>query len=288
MTSEKHNGPVSAVGASPYAARPDMPRDQNLLKIGELARRAGVNRGTIQFYLREGLLPRPVKTHRNMAYYDESCVDRIRAIKELQTKRHLPLAAIRELLDSSRTGSDTARALLEAQRVALENLSPPTPPGPLTLAAAARAFSLQLSLVEELEHLGLVTARLEGGKRLLSGADLEVLAAVANLSRLGFEEQLGFRPQDLVIYSRAMEQLLQDEVRTFLRVARRADVAERVPGLARSAVDAATMLLVAVRRKLVTDLVSSPDGQLLEALRDSPPAGAERAGGRRRRAARGK
>src|SRR5438105_1484381 len=48
-------------------------RADDLIRIGELARRAGVNRGTVQHYLREGLLPRPVKTHRNMAYYDVSC-----------------------------------------------------------------------------------------------------------------------------------------------------------------------------------------------------------------------
>ena len=70
-----------------------------LIKMSELARRAGVARGTIQHYLREGLLPRPVKTFRNMAYYDRRFIDRIRCIKELQQKRYLPLDVIKAILE---------------------------------------------------------------------------------------------------------------------------------------------------------------------------------------------
>ena len=43
-----------------------------LLKISELAERSGVPVATVRHYLREGLLPEPVKTSRNMAYYPPS------------------------------------------------------------------------------------------------------------------------------------------------------------------------------------------------------------------------
>ena len=42
---------------------------QELLRISELAERAEVPVATVRHYLREGLLPEPVKTSRNMAYY---------------------------------------------------------------------------------------------------------------------------------------------------------------------------------------------------------------------------
>ena len=61
------------------AARTDTP----LLKISELADRSDVSVGTIKHYLREGLLPEPVKTSRNMAYYPADFVDRIRMIKQV-------------------------------------------------------------------------------------------------------------------------------------------------------------------------------------------------------------
>lgn len=266
------SGDVYPPAGSIYPARvPAKPRrrepPRDLLKIGEVARRAGVNRGTIQHYLREGLLPRPVKTFRNMAYYDAACVERIRAIKELQSKRHLPLHVIRGLLGSTRSERDMARVLVEAQKAALDALTPPTPTGQLTMAAAARAFGFEPRLLRELARLGLITPSADEGETVLRGPDLEILAAIANLGRHGFQEELGFRPEDMVMYLRSMQELVEQEVRTFLRVA---TGSEHMPELARSAVDAATMLLVAVRRKLIADLLRMPDRRLADALAEQP------------------
>ena len=70
-----------------------------LLKMSELVERAGVEKSTIQHYLREGLLPEPAeRPHRNMAYYSADVVERIALIKQLQTERRLPLARIKQLL----------------------------------------------------------------------------------------------------------------------------------------------------------------------------------------------
>ena len=96
---------------------------KELLRISELAERAEVPVATVRHYLREGLLPEPVKTSRNMAYYPPEFVDRIRLIKQLQEERFMPLRVIRDLLAredaeparlramiGSRTGSWTARS----------------------------------------------------------------------------------------------------------------------------------------------------------------------------------
>jgi len=52
----------------------------DLLKIGELATRAGVPIATVKHYLREGLIAATRKSGRTMAWYDPALVDRIRAI----------------------------------------------------------------------------------------------------------------------------------------------------------------------------------------------------------------
>ena len=52
---------------APQAADGTNGRD-GLLKMSELAEASGVSAGTIKHYLREGLLPEPVRTSRNMAY----------------------------------------------------------------------------------------------------------------------------------------------------------------------------------------------------------------------------
>ena len=55
--------------------------------------------GTIKHYLREGLLPEPVKTSRNMAWYPREFVERVQLIKQLQEERFLPLKVIKEVLE---------------------------------------------------------------------------------------------------------------------------------------------------------------------------------------------
>ena len=76
---------------------------KELLKISELAERAEVPVATVRHYLREGLLPEPVKTSRNMAYYPPEFVERIRTIKRLQEERFMPLRVIKDALLAERT-----------------------------------------------------------------------------------------------------------------------------------------------------------------------------------------
>ena len=80
-----------------------------MLKMSELAERSGVSAGTIKHYLREGLLgdqAEVLRTSRNMAYYPEQFVERVRLIKRLQEERFMPLRVIREVI-----GEDAERAV---------------------------------------------------------------------------------------------------------------------------------------------------------------------------------
>ena len=86
--------------------------EKTLLRMGELAEASGVPVPTIKHYLREGLLPEPVKTSRNMAYYPPEFVDRIKLIKQLQEERFMPLKAIKSVLDED---PERARALVELE-----------------------------------------------------------------------------------------------------------------------------------------------------------------------------
>ncbi len=72
---------------------------QKLLRVGELSRRTGISTSAINYYVREGLLPPPLKTAPNMAYYDPSYVDMVNSIKVLQREKGLSLTEIKELLD---------------------------------------------------------------------------------------------------------------------------------------------------------------------------------------------
>ncbi len=87
-------------------------QDNGLLRMRELAEASGVPAPTIKHYLREGLLPEPVKTSRNMAYYPPEFGDRIKLIKRLQEEKFLPLKAIKDVLEQrerSRTSAAEVR-----------------------------------------------------------------------------------------------------------------------------------------------------------------------------------
>lgn len=78
------------------------------LKIGELEKVSGIRRSTIHHYVNYGLLHRPIKTGRTMAYYDETHVKRLEAIQKikveyLKTARttRIPLDLIKHKLSES-------------------------------------------------------------------------------------------------------------------------------------------------------------------------------------------
>lgn len=54
------------------------------LKVGEVARQAGVNLQTVHYYERCGLLPRPSRTDSNYRIYSGDAVRRVRFVKRAQ------------------------------------------------------------------------------------------------------------------------------------------------------------------------------------------------------------
>ena len=67
------------------------------LKIGEVAKRAGVNLQTIHYYERRGLLAKPPRSESNYRAYPEDAVLRVRFIKRAQ-ELGFTLKEIKELL----------------------------------------------------------------------------------------------------------------------------------------------------------------------------------------------
>lgn len=72
----------------------------------ELVEATGAPKSTILYYLREGLLPEPIKTSPNMAYYPAECVNRIRLIRHMQQRHRLALADIKRIFEGARPAAD--------------------------------------------------------------------------------------------------------------------------------------------------------------------------------------
>ena len=94
--------------------KPQTDSGRPFLKMKDLVSATGVPKSTLILYVNSGLLPQPVRTQRNMAYYHPSCVARVAFIKQAQARHRLPLTAIKGLLKEMDRGHDVG-PLVELQ-----------------------------------------------------------------------------------------------------------------------------------------------------------------------------
>jgi DNA-binding transcriptional MerR regulator len=155
------------------------------LKMSELVDASGVSAGTIKHYLREGLLPEPVRTSRNMAYYPPDFVDRIRTIKRLQEERFMPLRLIRELLEQADRPRTSRHDVLDR---------------------------LPANVLDRLEQIGVLTPTRHG----YDADDVKIIEAIVRFRAGGYDEALGFTVYDTLRYREALAPLVEEEVRVLL------------------------------------------------------------------------
>lgn len=221
-----------------------MSAQPELVKMSALARRSGVPAATIKHYLREGLLPGAhIKSSKNMALYDTRLIDRVRAIKELQRTKFLPLKVIKGVLDGIQPDTDAETA--QAIRRALDEMAP--------LEARTRKQLLESGLPEtELDffkNLGLLEPTVEAGEEVYVGDDLQLLRILGESRRAGITPDM-LPPQILEPYARAIRELVRTELRMFREgVIPRAG--ENVRELAEVATKLSEQLVVVLRRKLI-------------------------------------
>jgi DNA-binding transcriptional MerR regulator len=175
-----------------------------MLRMGELAEASGVSAATIKHYLREGLLPEPVKTSRNMAYYPSDFVERIRIIKQLQEERYMPLRVIRDLLEDD---PDRARALIELGDRLLEHALE-TESERVSAADVSERYDIPQDVLDRLAELEVLTP----DKRGYSPSDIRIIEAIERFRAGGYEERIGFTVYDTLRYREAMADLVKQEV----------------------------------------------------------------------------
>ena len=178
-----------------------------MLKISELAEAADVPVATVRHYLREGLLPEPVKTSRNMAYYPREFAGRIRLIKQLQEERFLPLKVIRELLESGNGDPEHLRDLVELEDRILERASAGERDR-VAVEEIGDRYEVPREVLERLAELGVLTPTAEG----YSPSDIQIVEAMSRFRAGGYDESIGFTVYDTLRYKQAMEALAAEEV----------------------------------------------------------------------------
>jgi DNA-binding transcriptional MerR regulator len=181
--------------------------NEELLKISELAERSGVPVATIRHYLREGLLPEPVKTSRNMAYYPPEFVDRIRLIKQLQEERFMPLRVIRELLERGDAEPERLQAMLDLEDRILERALAGERERVPSDEVRDR-YDIPRDVLDRLAELGILSPNGVG----YSPSDVRIIEAITRFRAGGYDERLGFTVYDTLRYKQALEPLVAEEV----------------------------------------------------------------------------
>jgi len=213
-----------------------------LVKIGELARRAGVPVATIKHYLREGLIAPARKSGRTMSWYDPALVERIRSIKELQRRQFLPLDIIRESIERDAEASDDLEAADAIAKVLARH-------GGKRATSRAEVVA-RGAPPKQLDWLAAAGLAVPGADGLYRGDDLALLAT------LGAARKVGLAPAMLPFeilerYLAALRALVAVELEMFRAgVLARAKPSE-VARLTTAATRLSERLVVLLRRKLL-------------------------------------
>ncbi|MBI5118619.1 MerR family transcriptional regulator [Candidatus Poribacteria bacterium] len=181
------------------------------MKIKELADHAGVSRSKIHFYVAQGLLPPPVRINRTMAFYDESCVERIRLISDFQEKAFLPLGRIKRLLDSVQDSGMLKNILVISAQYAGWLMSA-APAHVMSRAEAGREFGFKERTMQRLEQLGVLTPEVKNGRRTYRVEDVEILRILSRMGERGFTPARGWPTEALSIYVDAARRLARKEM----------------------------------------------------------------------------
>ncbi len=175
------------------------------LRMRELTQATALPKSTILHYISRGLLPEPVRTGRNTAFYDPACVERAKYIKSIQGTYAFPLEKIKKLLASKDQGKDPT-SLLELNALVFGTSEGET----FDEAALRRATGLTRKQVSELLKAHLLMPL---DKDIFRGDDIVAARAYAGAF------SLGLKVSDLTFYASIAKELVDQEMHLRQRIA---------------------------------------------------------------------
>jgi DNA-binding transcriptional MerR regulator len=229
-----------------------------LLKMRELSQLTGVPPGTIRYYINEGLLPRPLKTHRNMAYYDQSYVQRIKLIRELQEKRYLPLSIIGQMLEQSESSMETEeiKTLLDLEGKLFKNISSLPEFQPPDMEELSARTQISVEDIEKLEQSDIVSRGKDGR---FDEDCVKMVETMAKLRDAGYTEEAGFTTEHIKMYKDMIEVMAKQEVRMFSRAVTGKMSSEQMTEMAENGVNLMNTVIGLLRKRMILEYSREPD-----------------------------
>ncbi len=185
-------------------------------RMKDLCELTGLGRQAIHFYIQRELLPPGHKTGRNMAYYGEEHLERLRLIKKLQHERFLPLKAIKAILDDRESAFEPGQRsfLLDVKQHLGRSLAAGTdrPGEAVPVDALLERLAFPRDSFRRLVELELIGSQLDAsGREVIAADDVWLLETWAEIQKLGFVAELGFSVDDILLYDEVVQQLFQRE-----------------------------------------------------------------------------
>lgn len=167
------------------------------MKISELVKKTHVSKETIHYYVREGLVSKPKKPGKNVAVYDDSCIDQIKTIKRLQDNYFLPLSVIKKIIRKHSTKPDTEQLSFEV----LSEFIKPVDYFLSSEVAGREAFMEETGFGEKwlakMEEWGVITPMGGNGGPVYSQDDVIIGRLIVEMDRTGYGPKDGTDPEDL-------------------------------------------------------------------------------------------
>lgn len=167
------------------------------VKISELAKRTGVPKETIHYYLRSGVLRRPHKKGKNWAEYHEGYVAQIQIIKRLQDDYFLPLSVIKKVLKRQARQSPLERSASELLYDYFKPLELLLKGEVVGREAFREATGLSQRWLAQMEQWGVITPHFEAGEPVYSRDDVIIGRLLVDMDRLGFGPKDGHDPENI-------------------------------------------------------------------------------------------
>jgi DNA-binding transcriptional MerR regulator len=185
------------------------------MKMRELEARTGLNRETIRVYLRNGLVPEPLRPKHNVADYDESHVTAILAVRDLQRDSGLTLNQIKDVLNGQQGGRRIEAGAFQnlealvATRAGIDDRQ-------VTISSLLKVWPHAEEDARTFQTMGLVEIIPSRKGPSLSVTDSRLVTIWGEMRASGYDDSLGFTADIVSFYKEPAESIARQETQLFI------------------------------------------------------------------------
>ena len=228
---------------------------ENLMRIKKLSEESGVTKGTIKFYIKEGLIPRPIKTQHNMAYYNKQHIDAIRLVKELQSKRFLPLSIIKQIVGARKNNMtiEELETIFQMDGKLFLHLKERPKIKSVTAKKLSEWTGIPVKEIKELGDNHILDPIKKGDKIFYDEDDIRIVELWAKARVIGLTKNLGFDTNIVNIFREMIENLVAEEVRIVIPRITGKIPPDKAVKMIEDALELANTFMLLLHRKMIME-----------------------------------